>query len=205
VSDFRVEPLGPENVGAWTALFERASSHCFCRWWHFGGTKNEWLARCAMDSDANRAEAEASLQARTDDALGLVAFRESAAVGWMKLSPRAAVPKLRKLPIYRSVDLGADEGVWSIGCFLIDPTERQHGVAGALLDAAPAFVRARGGHAIEGYPKHVHESAHARLHDEEALMGPEALFTSRGFTRVAEEQTTKMYPVYRLTLEQAPG
>jgi ribosomal protein S18 acetylase RimI-like enzyme len=200
VSEIRVEPLGDENVAAWLSLFERASSACFCRWWHFGGVKNDWLARCAMEPDTNRVEAEASIRVGADDALGLVALRESAVVGWMKLSPRAAVPKLRNLPIYRSVDLGSDEGVWSIGCFLVDPTQRQRRVASALLDAAPAFVRARGGRAIEGYPKHVHESAHPRLHDEEAWMGPETLFTSRGYTPVAEDQTTKMYPVYRLVL-----
>jgi hypothetical protein len=35
----------------------------------------------------------------------------------MKLAPRAALPKLRKLPTYRSLDLGDDAGVFSIGCF----------------------------------------------------------------------------------------
>jgi GNAT superfamily N-acetyltransferase len=200
VKGLRVAPLGAENAAGWALLFERASSACFCRWWHFAGTKNDWLARCATGPESNRDEAEASLRSGGGDALGLVALRGSAAIGWMKLSPRAAVPKLRTLPIYRRVDLGPDEGVWSIGCFLVDPSERGCGVAGALLDAAPAFVHARGGRAIEAYPKHVHESAHSRLHDEEAWMGPEALFASRGFTRVADEQTTKMYPVYRLAL-----
>ena len=196
----RVEPLAEGNAHAREALFARASSPCHCRWWHFAGTKNDWLARCALEPESNRLEAEAALRASSDEALGLVALAGADAVGWMKLSPRAAVPKLRGLPIYRGVDLGPDEGIWAVGCFLVDPAHRRRGVAAALLDAAPAFVRARGGVAIEAYPKRVHESEHARLHDEEAWMGPESLFTARGFARVAEERTTKMYPVYRLAL-----
>jgi GNAT superfamily N-acetyltransferase len=203
VSGIRVESLGDENAAAWLSLFERAHSPCYCRWWHFGGVKNDWLARCATEPEANREEAAASVRAHGEDALGLVALATgdgNGALGWMKLSPRTAVPKLRNLPIYRGIDLGPDDGVWSIGCFLVDPAHRRVGVAGALLDAAPAFVRARAGRAIEAYPKHVHESEHARLHDEEAWMGPESLFTSRGFGRVAAERTTKMYPVFRLAL-----
>jgi GNAT superfamily N-acetyltransferase len=201
MSGHRVEPLSEANAPAWEALFERASSPCFCRWWHFGGAKNDWLARCAMEPEANRLEAEGAIRGGADDALGLVAFGTGPeAVGWMKVSPRVTVPKLRSLPVYRGVDLGADDGVWSIGCFLVDPAHRRRGVAASLLDAAPPFVRARGGRAIEAYPKHVHESEHPRLHDEEAWMGPEALFTARGFIRVAAERTTKMYPVYRLEL-----
>ena len=119
----------------------------------------------------------------------------------MKLTPRAAVPKLRGLRIYRALDLGAGRrGLVSVGCFLVDPRHRRRGVASALLDAAPAYVRSRGGTAIEAYPRHPHESEHARLHDDEALMGPESMFTSRGFSRVAEGAGAKMYPVYRLVL-----
>jgi GNAT superfamily N-acetyltransferase len=200
VSDLRVESLGPENAGAWAELFARASSPCFCRWWHFEGKKNDWLARCASEPETNRAEAERAVRAGGDDALGLVALRESRAVGWMKVAPRASVAKLRGLPLYRGVDLGPDEGIWSIGCVLVDPAHRRRGVAEALLDAAPAFVRARGGLALEAYPRHAHDTEQARLHDEEAWMGPESLFTRRGFARVAEGSTTEMYPVYRLPL-----
>jgi GNAT superfamily N-acetyltransferase len=196
----RIEPLGTENVQAWTELFQRASSPCYCRWWHYPGVKNDWLARCAIEPETNRAEAEEAVRSGSPTALGLVALDGGQAVGWMKLSSRVSVPKLRGLPIYRGVDLGPDEGVWSIGCFLVDPHHRRRGVAGALVDAAPAFVRARGGVAIEAYPRHTHESEHPRIHDEEAWMGPERLYATRGYARVAEQQTTRMYPVYRLSV-----
>jgi GNAT superfamily N-acetyltransferase len=198
-----VEPLGPENADAWIALFERAASPCFCRFWHFGGTRSEWLARCAGEPETNAAEARRAVAEAADGALGLVGLdRSRRAVGWMKLAPRAALAKLRGLPIYRGRDLGADDGVFALGCLLVDPGVRRRGVAAALLDAAPAFVRARGGRAIEAYPRHAHESAAGRLHDEEAMMGPEVLFTKRGYVRVDEGSALALaqYPVYRLTL-----
>ena len=199
-----VEPLGEANARAWGELFERASSPCFCRWWHFEGTKNDWLAKCATDPASNRTEAEEAIGARSSASRGLVALLDSGrAVGWMKIAPRASVPKLRALPVYRAIDLGPDEGVWSVGCFLVDPHQRPRNVASALLDAAPANVRALGGIAIEAYPRHAHETERPRFHDDEMLMGPESLFTSRGFARVAEAETTAMYPVYRLTLRPA--
>jgi GNAT superfamily N-acetyltransferase len=200
VSAIRIEPLDAGNAPAWGELFVRASSPCFCRWWHFAGTKNEWLARCATEPGVNRAEAEEAIARGDGSALGLVACDGTEVVGWLKLSPRASVPKLRRLPIYRALDLGPDEGVWSIGCFLVDPARRGQKVASTLLNAAPSYVRAQGGVAIEAYPRHAHESEHGPLHDDEALMGPEALFVGRGFVRVAEREAMKMYPVYRLTL-----
>jgi GNAT superfamily N-acetyltransferase len=200
VSALRVEPLTDARFDAWGALFERAASPCFCRYWHFEGTKNDWLARCAMDPGESRAEMEAALGRRADESLGLIALEGDIVVGWMKLTPRATVPKLRGLPIYRALDLGPDDGVWSVGCILVDPARRRRKIAARLLDAAIDIARARGGRAVEAYPRHAHESSGARLHDDEAMMGPESLYVARGFARVAEAAATRMYPVYRLDL-----
>jgi GNAT superfamily N-acetyltransferase len=200
VSDLRIEPFGESNAAAWRELFVRSGSPCFCRYWHFEGTKNEWLARCALEPGLNEAEMASARTRGTNDARGLVALEGDTAIGWMKVTPRAAVPKLRRLPVYRAVDLGDDEGLWSIGCFLVDPSARRRNVARALLEAAPAFVVALGGRVLEAYPRHVHESTHGSLHDEEAMTGPEALFVSCGFVAVADARLTAAYPVYRRSL-----
>jgi GNAT superfamily N-acetyltransferase len=205
VSAVRVEPLSRSNAGRWAELFGRAASPCFCRYWHFEGTKNDWLAQCAFEPQVNASAMENALAHDADEACGLVALEDGEqvdeVVGWMKLTPRAAVPKLRRLPVYRSVDLGDDEGVWSIGCFLVDPRERGRGVARALLQAAPAFVKQRGGRIIEAYPRHVGEDAHHRLHDEQVMMGPEALFTACGFVALDDARLTAAYPVYRRLID----
>jgi GNAT superfamily N-acetyltransferase len=133
------------------------------------------------------------VQAGAPEARGLLALEgddDAAAVGWMKLAPRARLPKLRRQGAYRALDLGDDEGVWSIGCLLVRPDRRRRGVARALVEAAPEHVRAWGGRTVEAYP---HRVAHA-LHDEEAWMGPEGLFVTLAWQAVHD---VAPYPVYR--------
>jgi len=98
------------------------------------------------------------------------------------------VPKLRNLPTYRAADLGPDDGVWSIGCFLIDAPYRKRGLARALVQAGITHVRALGARALEAYPRE-------GLHAQEAWTGPPSAFA--GFEQVAGE---KPYPVLRLDL-----
>lgn len=184
----RVEPLSPPLVPAWRRLFEHAGCDCYCRYWHFEGTKNEWLDRCANRPEENATEEPL--------ATGLVALEGNDAVGWMKIAPRAGMAKLRRLPVYKSRDLGSDEGVLSIGCFLVDPSRRGHGVARALLEAAPAYARTRGAVTLEAYPR---RSDH-RLGDEEAWMGQLELFLSLGFVAIDAAGGFDAYPVLRLSV-----
>jgi GNAT superfamily N-acetyltransferase len=186
----RVSPLTPELAGAWAALFEASGSACFCRWWYFAGTKNEWLDRCFHDPARNRDEQTALVAGGAPEAGGLVAIEDDAVVGWMKLAPRAGLTKLRRQGAYRALDLGDDEGIWSVGCLLVRPDRRRRGVARALVEAAPEHVRANGGRAVEAYP---HRVAHA-LHDEEAWMGPESIFVALGWHAVHD---VAPYPVHR--------
>jgi GNAT superfamily N-acetyltransferase len=182
----RVEPARSAHLSGLLALFEAASSTCYCRYWHFAGTKNEWLDRCANRPGENAAEFETALSSERE---GVVALRGQRIVAWMKMTPRAAVPKLRRLPVYRTLDLGEDAGVVSIGCFLVDPAARGTGVARALVFGAPEIARAWGATAIEAYPRRSAEP----LHPEEAWQGPERLFLEAGFRPVHD---VGPYPVY---------
>jgi len=186
----RVAPLTEETSAAWAALFPASGSACFCRWWHFEGNKNAWLARCFEEPERNREEQLALVRAGSLEARGLLALEGDEAVGWMKLAPRARLPKLRGQGAYRPIDLGEDDCVWSIGCLLVRPGWRRRGVARLLVETAPAQVRAWGGRVVEAYP---HRVAHA-LHDEEAWMGPESLFVTSGW-QVFHDAAP--YPVYR--------
>jgi GNAT superfamily N-acetyltransferase len=188
-----VAPLTAANLGAWAALFEASGCTCFCRWWHFTGTKHEWLARGFQEPGKNHDEQTALVEAGALEARGLIALEGTEVVGWMKLAPRALLPKLRRQGAYRPLDLGDDAGVWSVGCLLVRPDRRRAGVARALVAAAPAQVRAWGGRAVEAYP---HRVGHA-LHDEEAWMGPESVFVTAGWQIVHD---VAPYPVVRLSL-----
>jgi GNAT superfamily N-acetyltransferase len=193
----RIAPLTADHAGAWAALFEASGCTCFCRWWHFTGSKNEWLARCFEEPAKNRDEQTALAAAGALEARGLLALDDDGtAVGWMKLAPRALLPKLRRQGAYRPVDLGDDEGVWSVGCLLVRPDRRRSGVARALIEAAPEQVRTWGGRAVEAYP---HRVAHV-LHDEEAWMGPEGVFAGLVTNGWRVVHDVAPYPVYRLRL-----
>jgi GNAT superfamily N-acetyltransferase len=194
---FTVEPATSAHFDRLAALFEECSSACYCRYWHFGGTKNDWLERCAMSPEENRSELEAALAKPDDSARGLVSIDSAAKnkpiVGWMKLAPRASLPKLQKLPVYRSRPHDSDERVFSIGCFLVHPAYRKRGVARALVEGSSEAVRAWGGNAIEAYPHAIDRT----MYDEEAWMGPASIFEHAGFTIVAGELP---YPVLRLVI-----
>ena len=191
--------LDEETSPAWLALFEACGSTCFCRYWHFGGTKNDWLERCALRPGENREEQLALVRARAPEASGLLATDGTVALGWMKLAPRDRLPKLLRQGAYRPLALGSHDGVWAVGCLLVHPRHRRSGVARALVGAAAAYVRAWEGPertcAIEAYPRGGPEGVDPpHLHDEEAWTGTPGLFASCGFVRVAGESA---YPVMR--------
>lgn len=169
----RVEPLSEATLPGLKKLFEGSHSSCFCRYWHFTGNKNEWLERCAFRPEENAAEMPATG--------GLVALEGDEVIGWMKLTPLAAVPKLRSLPVYRSLAL--NENAPAIGCMLVHPEHRHRGVARALISAAPQGALA--------FPRR----ADHPLSDEEAWQGPERAFLEAGFTPLHD---VTPYPVFQL-------
>lgn len=187
-----VEPLTAARAPALVALFAREGSPCHCRYWHFAGTNKEWEARCALEPEENARALLAAASEGSVEAQGIVARRGDEVVGWLKVAPRAALPKLLGRLPYR--DLDDPGGVLSLGCFLVDPTMRRAGVAGALLDGAIAHAPSLGGRFLEAYPR----VSDAPLHDGEAWQGPHALFVSRGFRVVRE---ASQYPV----LQRAVG
>jgi GNAT superfamily N-acetyltransferase len=197
----RVEPLGDHNAAAWAALFESGGCNCYCRYWHFRGTRNEWLARSFHDPSKSRDEQLAAVSAGAPESGGLLALEGDEAIGWMKLVPRGAVTKLTSQGAYRPLALVADPGVLSIGCFFVHPAHRRKGVARALLFAAVQHARTmRDVHTLEAYPHHV---LHHPVYDEEVFMGPEALFFECGFSRVlpaGEEGASAPYPVVQKRL-----
>jgi len=192
----RIAPLDSGTLSLWIELFESSHCRCYCRYWHFEGAKNDWLARCAFAEQESRAEQAASVAAGEACARGLLAIDDDAprprAIGWMKLAPRRALTKLTSLPVYRGV-LEPEGVAYSVACFLVHPENRGRGVARELLRAADDFVRGWGGSCLEAYPRRTNEPMHA----EEAWLGPEALFRSCGFIAVPGDGP---YPVFRKSL-----
>jgi len=189
----RIVPLDERTVAAWLKLFDACGCACHCRWWHYEGTKNDWLARCAQEPERNRDEQVTLVRDHAAEARGLLAMDCELAIGWLKLTPRRVLPKLFLKGPYRSIDPASDDGVWSVGCMLVEPSRRRGGVARSLVEAAGPAVRSWGGTAVEAYPRR----ADRDLHDEEAWMGTAAMFSMCGYAEVGGEGA---YPVMRLVV-----
>lgn len=201
--DLTVEDAGDAHLPSLARLFEGAACDCYCRYLHFEGDKNAWLERCATAPEENRRELEAEIAGRVPRAAGIVAVSAGEVVGWAKLAPRAALPKLRRTSVYRALDLGDDDGVLSLGCLLVHPAWRGRGVAAALARGAVDVGRRRGARVVEAYPV----QTTGRISPEEAYRGTTALFEAAGYEAVNvaapspsvpwEVATTPLYPVFR--------
>ncbi len=194
----QVAPVAPEDAEPLAALFEREGCPCYCRYWHFAGTNKEWEARCAFEGSKSREELLAAVRGRSHEGQGMVArlaSRPGEVVGWLKLAPRSALTKLLVRSPYKGLAEEAPAGeVLAIGCLLIDPRERRHGLARALVEAAVVEARRRGASAIEAYPRDAREP----VHDGELWMGPRSAYDAAGFEVVRGEGG--QYPVLRRTL-----
>jgi GNAT superfamily N-acetyltransferase len=189
----RCEPLSAEHGPGLALLFERAESRCYCRYFHFEGDKNEWQARLAFEPEKNREEL--LVRAAASPAGGLVALdSRGVIVGWMKLEPERALPKLYAQRVYRALPCfeGDRSGVWTLGCFLVDPACRRLGVARALVRAGIEVARAAGARVLEAFPRRA-EGVRA----EELWTGPLALLEAEGFEIVQDQA---QYPVLRRDL-----
>jgi ribosomal protein S18 acetylase RimI-like enzyme len=191
--DVRCEPLGREHAAALAALFERAESRCYCRYFHFDGDKHAWQARLAFEPDQNKHALLERAAAKPPG--GVVALGAGGeVVGWMKLEVATELPKLYAQRIYRTLPCltGDRTRVWTLGCFLVDPAFRRRGVARALVRAGVALARAQGAQAIEAFPRRAEG-----IGAEELWTGPFALLTEEGF-EIVHDQT--QYPVLRRIL-----
>jgi GNAT superfamily N-acetyltransferase len=175
-------------------LYARSNVACHCRYWHFSGTTNDWLARVAHAPEVNRAEMLDALEHDSSEMAGMVATADGGVIGWMKLSPASSLPKLYDQRIYRRLPIfdGDRADVYAIGCFLVDPECRGQGVSNALLEGGIEWARTAGVRIIEAFPRRGGE-----LRDEERFSGSFSAYSQHGFSIVHDFAP---YPVMRLHL-----
>lgn len=171
-------PVTPDRWPDVVDLFERPgprggtpfTAGCWCQYWHVRGKAYD-----AGWGDANRARLEA--QIRGGDAPGLLAYRETSAVGWCRLGPRDTFERLESSAKLARVD---DEEVWSLVCLSVHVTERGRGVGAALLEAAIEYAASRGARMLEAYP------VRAGHHVIDSFTGYLPMFLEAGFEPVRE-------------------
>ena len=185
----RGEPIAPDRIRVEPAtaatwkdveilLGSGGERGCWCQSWR-GSDSADVRAFGKSAPWANRL----ALQAQVRDgafAPGVIAYVESAPVGWCGLGPRASMPRLMRS---RTIPLIDEVAVWSIGCFVVRTGFRRRGVARALLAGAIEYARSMGAPAIEAYPI---DPGDQRVSTSFGFVGFAPMFRAAGFRFVAE-------------------
>jgi len=114
------------------------------------------------------------------DEPGLLAYLDGEPVGWVRVGPRHAQPRLQRSPKLKPVD---DTTVWVVTCFVVRRDLRLQGVGTALLAAAIEHARSCGATHLEGVPIDVASSAARGA--AEIYTGVLTSFEQAGFVEIA--------------------
>lgn len=125
------------------ALFESrgAPSYCWCMAWRT-------TAEEARITDAPSRKRMMRSRVDAGTPVGLLGYLDGKPIAWCSIAPRSTYRGT--LAEIRPGD--RDESVWSLVCFYIRREHRGQGILHALVDAARAHARARGGSVLEAYP-----------------------------------------------------
>ena len=159
-----------------------ATGGCWCMWWRLTNKEFE-----AQKGGANRRAMKSVVD--SGRVPGILAYHQGRAVGWCSVAPRGEFPRLERSRVLKPVD---SQSVWSVVCFFVAKEYRRRGVAKRLLKAAVEYVRAQGGHILEGYAV---EPKEGKIPDLFAYHGPVSLYESVGFKEVARRSGTR--PIMR--------
>lgn len=169
-----IRPLEPRRLDDTLAFFDGdafsdnpAWASCYCYFYHFGGTEQEWEARTGEENRRDKAALIAAGQAH-----GYLAYVGERIVGWCHAAPFVS---LRSFDQFDPALVPDREQVGSIVCFVVAPAARGLGVARALLDAACAGFARQGLAHAEAYPVRVTGS------DARAFHGPLSMYLDAGF------------------------
>jgi uncharacterized protein YndB with AHSA1/START domain/GNAT superfamily N-acetyltransferase len=159
IGDVEVRPLAPERLDDFLDLFDNRAftdnpswRACYCFNFRFAGDEAEAAGRTGADNRRDMSEAISN-----DRAHGLLAYAGGRAVGWCSASPKAEMVQLTR----RDWMPAESERVGIVGCLVIAPQYRRHGVARALVAAAGDYLAGIGCTVVEAYPvKELHGDAH---------------------------------------------
>jgi len=177
----------PANEASWDdlrAVFGTRGdpARCQCQWFK---SDRQWRSVPVSERAQRLRQQTACGQPGAAETSGLVAYLGGEPVGWCAVEPRTAYQRLlsARVPWTGRSEDRADESVWAVTCFVSRAGFRRCGVSRALAAATPAFARARGAQAIEGYPMIVQPGQEITWN--ELYRGSRSIFARAGFTEVS--------------------
>ncbi|MFT3798722.1 GNAT family N-acetyltransferase [Microbacterium sp.] len=191
MSEIVIESASVERFGdvehALTGGGDGAS--CWCQWWMLRG--KDWQT---TTTGQRREMLRDDL--RIAPVSGLVAYAGGEAVGWVKVAPRTAQPRIaHNRNLQQSPEPMDDPSVWAVTCFVVRREHRGEGIAGELLDAAVTHARRHGARVIEGYPV---DTTVKKTSSNDLYHGALSTFLDAGFTEVARPAPAR--PIVSLTV-----
>jgi GNAT superfamily N-acetyltransferase len=156
---------------------------CQCQW--FKHSASEYRAMTTETRAALLREQTECGHPEAETTTGIVAYLDGEPVGWCAVEPRTAYPRLAtaRIPWAGRREDPADEGVWSVTCFVVRAGFRQQGIGRALAQASVDFARERGARSLEGYaliPEPGREVMWGEL-----FVGSRSMFAAAGFAEVS--------------------
>lgn len=172
----------PEAWPALEALFgpSGACYNCWCT--HF-------LLAPKLRQEMPGADRRAILRNSLDDQLppGLLAFDGDVAVGWVRVGPRADVPRWngdRTVSKPLDGEDWHDRSHWAISCYFVASKRRGEGLSHALTEAAISFAREHGARVLDVCPmRQAKQSKSIGL-----FVGSVSVIEKHGFETVAERK-----------------
>jgi GNAT superfamily N-acetyltransferase len=179
----------PANEASWEDLqlvfgTRGDPATCQCQW--FKTTSADWKSIPVEQQRRRLREQTGCDNPTATSTIGLVAYLEGEAVGWVSVEPRTEF--LTRLATSRVPWAGRDEdqqdaGVWAVMCFVVRKGFRRRGIARALARASVGYARDHGARAIEGYPMTVDKDQTVSW--GQLYIGSVGMFESAGFDVVA--------------------
>lgn len=172
MSEYTIEPLGPDTWDAFAALAERHNgvwNGCWCTWFHPA------CAERGQSAEGNRALKQRLVN--EGQAHAALVFDGDVAVAWCEYGTPEELPSiyhrkeylagLDRLPDYR------------LTCFFVDRRYRRKGVAAVALRGALGLIAQSGGGVVEAYPQ---DTPGKKVSASFLYNGTRSLFEQAGFS-----------------------
>lgn len=199
MSEIIITPATETNWPDLEALFgvQGGCSQCWCQYWRT--ERPEFRAGQAQGGHGNRLALRALVGA--SPAPGLLAYVDGRPAGWVQVTPRSTLIRLRRSRNLRPVDDGIIQGapVWVVSCFFVAKPFRGRGLMDALTVAGMNFARQHGAKALEAYPHVVPPGAvREGWAVTDLFTGVASVLLRHGFCTVAAHVPHR--PIMRVTL-----